>query len=90
MCIRDSLTADGVTWRVLRKSFLKWSDVEALATRTYGTKGIRSVRMVGLVANGKHHGISCSKRNFTDVVATCSAMIRAASDSDDASADAPQ
>ncbi len=73
-----TFTPEGIEWAGLRKSSVRWQDVESARTWTMSSGGRRSARMVRLRVNGKDLVISCRKRNFDDVLATCSAMMRAA------------
>lgn len=74
-----TLTAEGIEWTGLRKGSLQWRDVDDVSPSTITVRGIRSARSVRVRGNGKVSVINCSKRNFVDVLATCSEMARAAS-----------
>lgn len=73
-----TLTADGIEWTGLRKGSIRWGDVEFVAPWTASVRGVRSTRQVRLRAQGKVWSIACTKRNFADVLATCSEMARTA------------
>lgn len=70
-----ALTPEGVAWTGLRKHSINWEDVDSVRTWTMSAREIRSVRMVRLKVNAKTYAIPCSKRNFDDVLATCTAMV---------------
>jgi len=75
-----TLTSDGIEWTGLRKSSIRWADVEYVVPWTMSVQGgIRTGRGVRLRVNGKTPMVSCSKRNFADVLATCFEMARTAS-----------
>jgi len=69
-----TLTPEGIEWSGVRKSKVRWDGVEYVEPWTMSVRGMRTGRGVRLRAAGKLAMISCSKRNFVDVMATCVEM----------------
>ena len=75
-----TLTSDGIEWTGLRKSSIRWAEVEYVTPWTMSVQGgIRAVRHVRLRVKQKTPVVNCSKRNFADVLATCAEMARTSS-----------
>lgn len=78
-----TLTPEGVRWSGLFRHSIRWDDVTRVEPRVISVRGIRATRSVYLWTGQARRPriVTCSKRNFDDVLATCVAMADATDDS---------